>query len=439
MTTNGPRLSLSTWRRGDAPGEPDIVELTQQYLNRIAALDAEINAWVRVETEAALEQAKRLQLEWKEGNSRGALHGVPFGLKDIFDWRGLPTRAGSALFADRESAESDAPVVAALREAGVVFLGKTVTTELACFDPSPTRNPYNTEHTPGGSSSGSAAAVAAGMCLAALGSQTGGSIIRPASYCGVAGWKGPLGAVATRGVTPVSFTLDHVGPIAPSAADLLAIVGVLETVANDDFDSSTPPRIGVLRDFFDQRLEEGKENYEAALLRLEENGAEVFEAKVPEEFNDVLAHHWKVMAVEASLQYGDAFRQAPEKFSEKVTGLIEFGLATSTHEYEASLQHRKALIEKLRSSWGADMVYATPSSPTTAPRDLTTTGSPAFNSPWSYCGFSAVTIPTGLAPNRMPTGLQLVAHPEAPYANLRAAVWCERHISLCPPPELRLH
>lgn len=434
---NREQFRISNWRRGNAKNEPDIVELTRQCLARIETHDETIKAWEMVFAEEAIAHAELLQLEWKTSQSRGLLHGVPFGVKDIFDLQGFPTKAGSAWFADVEPAASDAPVVAKLRAAGAIILGKTVTTELACFNPSPTRNPYNLEHTPGGSSSGSAAAVSAEMCCAALGSQTGGSIVRPASYCGVAGWKGPLGAVSTKGVTPVSFTLDHVGPIASCAADLLTIVSVLENEDVLDHIPTEPPKFGVLRDFYDDKIEAGKVEYEAALLKLQGAGAEIVEVKLPDEFDDVLAHHWRIMAVEATLQYGEFVQQSPEKFSDNFQKLVDFGRISTSQEYEASLEHRRKLIEVLHTTWREDLIYASPSSPSPAPADLTTTGSPAFNSPWSYCGFSAVTIPSGLAENGMPTGLQLIAHPANPYANLPAAVWCEETLETIPPPAVR--
>ncbi len=200
-------------------GDLQPMELVEACLERIEQVDGEIRAWVVVDAEGARAAAGRLGDEVRAGNHRGPLHGVPIGLKDIVDVEGMPTRAGSSL-PDPAPAAADAPAVARLRQAGAIVLGKTVTTEFACFDPSPTRNPRNLQHTPGGSSSGSAAAVASGMCLAAIGSQTGGSITRPASYCGVAGLKPTFGRVDLTGVFPISEHLDHLGPIARSARDL---------------------------------------------------------------------------------------------------------------------------------------------------------------------------------------------------------------------------
>ncbi|HEU5297988.1 MAG TPA: amidase family protein, partial [bacterium] len=184
--------------------------VTEACLARIGGLDARLQAWVHVDRDGALEQARALEAEARAGRFRGPLHGVPVALKDIFDAAGLVTTSGAASFAHRRP-EKDARSVALLRQAGAVILGKTITTPFAFADPSPTRNPWNLEHTPGGSSSGSAAGVAARMIPLALGSQTIGSTVRPAAYCGIVGLKATYGRINTEGVTPLSWSLDHVG------------------------------------------------------------------------------------------------------------------------------------------------------------------------------------------------------------------------------------
>src|SRR5437016_5223917 len=195
------------------------VDLVNQCLAQIDRWEEKVRAWVFVDREYALAEAKRLTDELAKGQYRGPLHGIPIGVKDIYDVFDWPTACGSKLWAN-SIARQDAPIIASLRTAGAIFLGKTVTTQYASFDPPVTRNPWNLAHTPGGSSSGSAAAVATGMCLGALGSQTGGSITRPASYCGVAGCKPAYGAVSCKGVVPLAPSMDHPGPIARCVKDL---------------------------------------------------------------------------------------------------------------------------------------------------------------------------------------------------------------------------
>ncbi|MBI3836526.1 MAG: amidase, partial [Planctomycetia bacterium] len=213
-------------RRGDSTP----LELVADCCTRINRFDSQVHAWVVVDASAAFQAAERLTRELADGWWRGPLHGIPLGIKDLVDVEGFPTRAGSPL-TETAPARQDATVVARLRAAGAIILGKTVTTEFACFDPSPTRNSWNLANTPGGSSSGSAAALALSMCLGAIGSQTGGSITRPASYCGVAGCKPTFGRVSRSGVVPVSFHLDHVGPMARTAADCAVL---LKAIAGDD-------------------------------------------------------------------------------------------------------------------------------------------------------------------------------------------------------------
>src|SRR5262245_44432325 len=239
------------------------VSVVEHCLQRIDEFESRVHAWVIVDRRGAIDQARRLDAEMQTGRWRGPLHGIPIGIKDIVDVAGFPTAAGSPLLKDNV-ATSDATIVKRLRDAGAVILGKTVTTQFASFDPPATCNPWNLARTPGGSSSGSAAAVACGMCLGAIGSQTGGSITRPAAYCGVAGCKPTYGRVSTVGVLPLAPSMDHPGPIARTVLDLAIL---LDAIAGPDprdplcadvayakiaetcgATSPTPPRIGLLRD-----------------------------------------------------------------------------------------------------------------------------------------------------------------------------------------------
>src|SRR5437879_3125613 len=240
-------------------------ELLEDCLSKIDRYEPKVQAWVFVDRESARAQCDALTQELKHGQYRGPLHGVPLGIKDIFDVFDWPTAAGSQLW-KQSIARRDATVVARLRQAGAVFLGKTVTTQYASFDPSPTRNPWNLTRTPGGSSSGSAAAVACGMCLGALGSQTGGSITRPASYCGVAGCKPTFGRVSVNGVVPLAYSMDHPGPMALCVWDLAVL---LQTIEDPLFSNiwpvddllvklngpSEPPHLRRIRGLFEDQAE----------------------------------------------------------------------------------------------------------------------------------------------------------------------------------------
>src|SRR5688572_20494240 len=228
--------SIAKAARDMHTGELTPVDLVEHCLARIDELDSQIQAWVMVDRAGARKEAERLTKLAADDDWLGPLHGIPVGIKDIIDVAGWPTKCGSPLRANHV-AQRDAAVVTALRNAGAILLGKTVTTEWACFDPPPTRNPWNIEHTPGGSSSGSAAAVAADMCLAALGTQTGGSIIRPAAYCGVAGLKPGYGELPMEGIAPLTLHLDHVGPIARRVSDLYVVWQALAAGAHGSMES----------------------------------------------------------------------------------------------------------------------------------------------------------------------------------------------------------
>ncbi|MHB8866611.1 MAG: amidase, partial [Pirellulaceae bacterium] len=238
MDVIGTPLTLTHARDAIESGAAKPIDLVERCLAAIDRWDDDLKAWVHVDRAGARAAAKALTNAPWEDALRGPLYGIPIGIKDIIDVAGMPTRAGSPL-RQQHVADADAEIVARLRAAGAIILGKTVTTQFACFDPPETRNPRNLQRSPGGSSSGSAVAVATGMCLAALGTQTGGSIIRPASYCGVVGFKPTFGAWSMKGIVPVSVHLDHVGPLAMAVEDIWHI---WQAVSAGDQAETTPRR-----------------------------------------------------------------------------------------------------------------------------------------------------------------------------------------------------
>lgn len=429
------------------------LELVEDCLGRIDQWESRLSAWVVVDRDGALQAARRLTDELARGTVRGPLHGIPLAIKDIVDVAGFPTRAGSAL-TDAQPAAEDAPVVARLRRAGAIILGKTVTTEFACFDPSPTRNPWNLAHTPGGSSSGSAAAVAVGMCAGAIASQTGGSITRPASYCGVAGVKPTFGRVSRRGVTPVSFHLDHVGVMARSAADCAAL---LNAIAGDDphdpgaesheefsldeclarVATQKPPRLAILRSFFfDGAEREVAELTEAAIRRLCNGGAEVVELPLPEGFEQVHAMHRRVMAAEAADFHRTAFGAPRAGYGPNMAALLAEGLAVSIANYQAALRHQHEFRQAVARTLSAVDALITPATPTAAPAGLNSTGDPRFNSPWSFAGLPTVSIPIALVQAGLPISLQLIGPAWSEARLLATAIWCERKLEFYLRPQM---
>ncbi|HEX5272993.1 MAG TPA: amidase, partial [Gemmataceae bacterium] len=331
------------------------VDLLETCLERIDRLEDRIRAWVLIDRDGARAEARRLADELKRGQYRGPLHGIPIGIKDIFDVFDWPTAAGSRLWAN-SVARQDANVVRKLREAGAVFVGKTVTTQYASFDPSPTRNPWNPERTPGGSSSGSAAAVATGMCLGALGSQTGGSITRPASYCGAAGCKPSYGRVSCEGVVPLAHSMDHPGPIASCVRDLAILLQSLFDETNFSapdllaaLDGEIePPEICRLRGLFDDRAEpavRGMMDEVTGALRA--RGCEVEETALPASFSEVVENHRVVMAVEAAQFHERRLRKHPEDYGPNITRLLNEGLACPATEYARVKEHQGRLGSEL--------------------------------------------------------------------------------------------
>jgi aspartyl-tRNA(Asn)/glutamyl-tRNA(Gln) amidotransferase subunit A len=419
------------------------VDLLETCLERIDRHEEKVRAWVFVDRELARQQARARADELSRGQWRGPLHGIPLGIKDIFDVFDWPTAAGSRLW-QHSVARSDATVVQRLRQAGAVFVGKTVTTQYASFDPPPTRNPWDLSRTPGGSSSGSAAALACGMCLGALGSQTGGSIHRPASYCGVAGCKPTFGRVSTHGVVPLAHSMDHPGPMARCVRDLALL---LQTIAGPDpldpgcsplpvpdyvaqLDSLRPPRLGRLRGLFEDRAEPHTLRLlEGVQERLRSRGAQVVDVALPAAFAEVSQRHRVVMAVESASFHGERLRRHPDDYGPRIRSLLEEGLACSAREYAGCKEHQAQLRRAMGSCLeGADALLM-PAAPGPAP-DAATTGDPVFNSPWSYVGFPTVSFPVGASPDGLPLAIQLAGMPWAEGELLAAAAWCEEAVGI---------
>ncbi len=397
----------------------------------------------------ALAAAEVADRELAAGHDRGPLHGVPIGVKDIVDVQGLPTRAGSPL-TSADPAAADATVVARLRSAGAIILGKTVTTEFACFDPSPTRNPWNLDHTPGGSSSGSAAALALGMCSGAIGTQTGGSITRPASYCGVAGCKPTFGRTSRTGVAPVSFHLDHVGAIAHTATDCGLM---LSAMSGDDprdlacepkpafaFDAAAhvaPPRLGVIRPYFlDEADAETAELTREAIEKLAGQGATIVELPLPDGWDDVHAMHRRIYFAEAADVHQRTFGAPRAGYGPKMAELLTEGFAISSAEYQAALRHQSGFRHAMARLLANVDAVLTPATPGPAPASLATTGDPRFNAPWSHAGTPTVSIPFALTSANLPIALQLVGNAWSEPRLLSAAAWCEERLGFAETPSL---
>lgn len=418
------------------------VEVLESCLAKIDEWEPRVKAWVSLDRAGAKKLAEDRDRELAQGKHYGPLHGIPIGIKDIIDIAGLPTACGSALMAQTVAAK-DAAVVARLCEAGAIILGKTVTTQFASFDPPVTRNPWNIERTPGGSSSGSAAATATGMCLAAIGSQTGGSITRPASFCGVAGCKPTWGRVSTRGVFPLAPSMDHVGPIARSVRDMAILLDVISGFDSGDLlsanvpatklcamldQSLSVPRLGVLGGDFEDRAELAtRDATRSAISALKTAGAHVAEARLPVTLDEILKRHRLIMATEAASYHEERLRNHPDDYRPHIRALVEEGLNVSAAEYIRCRRHQLELSHELVAAFESFDVLICPSTVGAAP-DTSSTGNPSFNSPWSYTGLPTITIPIALD-GGLPLGLQFIARRFDEGVLFRAAAWCESRLA----------
>lgn len=441
---NPNELTAAEAARAIAEGHLTATELAESCLNRIDALDAQLLAWVYVDRDTVLADARVADAAVSAGQPLGPLHGVPIGLKDIYYTAGIPTRAGSEVYKDFVP-EYDAASWTLLRRAGAVMLGKAVTTEFACLDPSPTFNPWNAAHTPGGSSSGSAVAVASRMCPAALGSQTVGSVLRPAAYNGVVGFKPTFGRVSRHGVVPVSWNLDTVGWLVRSVEDaaLLLQVTAGPDVADPvssrqpvgDYLSAikdpSPPRIGLLRRYFYEKADaETRRHLDAVAEQLAQAGAEIEELPMPDSIEDAYDDQRLIMAVEAAAFHEPMYRQQAEDYQPKLRAMLADGLQVDGIVYARALERRREFIDDMEQLSQRCDVMLTPATPAPSQSDRTNTGDPAFQGPWTSCGLPAISLPSGLAESGLPLGIQLVASPFAEARLLAAAAWCEETLGV---------
>ncbi len=427
-------------------GQLTPMQLLETCLEKIQRYESSVKAWVFVDEKEARAQTQKLTEELKKGHYRGPLHGIPIGVKDIFDVFDWPTAAGSQLW-NQSIARQDCPVVQRLRQAGAVFIGKTVTTQYASFDPPATRNPWSLERTPGGSSSGSGAAVACGMCLAALGSQTGGSITRPASFCGVAGCKPTYGRVSLSGILPLAHSLDHPGPIGQCVRDLALLLRVMAGPDPSDPECSDrsvpdyaafmerpqkPPRLGIIRGLFQDLAEpEMLSCIEQTHHRLQEKGATLIPVALPAAFSEVLRHHRIIMAVEAAQYHQERLQKHPQDYEPNVRSLIEEGLRYPAPEYARARDHQEQLTRDMSACFGEVDALIAPATRGPAP-NANTTGDPAFNSPWSHTGLPVVSFPVGWSPEGLPMAIQLIGPAWQEAELLSVSAWCERAIGLEP-------
>jgi Asp-tRNA(Asn)/Glu-tRNA(Gln) amidotransferase A subunit family amidase len=418
-------------------------QLVHACLRRVDEVDGDVQAWTFLDPEYALAQARAADELRLSGQPIGALHGVPVGLKDIIDTSDMPTENGSVLHAGRTPSR-DATVVASLRAAGAIVMGKTVTTEFATRTAGKTRNPHNPGHTPGGSSSGSAAAVAAGMVPLALGSQTTGSTIRPASYCGVYGLKPTFGLIPRHGMFQLSRSLDHVGLFARSIDDVALLLEALAGFDERDPDSRPrarvpyttiaaedpplPPMFAFVKTGrWDQVDADAKDAFAELCEHL---GEQVEEIEMVTTSDDVSAWHDAISGPEIAMNLRREWETGHEGLSPALRARIERGLAVRASDYVQALgripQLNASFTELFEQRYDAIL---TPTASGTAPAGLQSTGDPAFCALWTLCGMPSLSVPLMRGANGLPLGVQLVGPRHGDARLLRTARWLVAKLS----------
>ncbi len=425
-------------------------ELVTVCLDRIAAVEPELQAWAHLDPDHALQQARLRDQARSAGMPMGPLHGVPVGVKDIFDTKDFPTENGTPLDRGRRP-KQDSRVVALLREAGAVIMGKTVTTELAVYAPGKTRNPHNLEHTPGGSSSGSAAAVAAGMVPLAIGSQTNGSVVRPASFCGVCGYKASHGAISRQGVLSLSPPLDTMGVFAQSVEDLALIGDVLQVYDERDGDmqprarprlseiaAEAPPVTPSFAFVKTPVWDKASDDCQAAFAELTEVlGDKCDTIELPAPFAEAIELHRKIMTADLARSFTKYYQRGRDELSEQLRAMIEEGQGVLAIDYNRARDWIGVLNAGLDEIFERYDAILTPAAAGEAPKGLDKTGDPAFNTLWTLCGTPAVSLPLLTGSQDLPIGVQLVGPLGDDARLLRNARWLvQRTLALADDVEL---
>ena len=428
-------LSATDAARAVREGAIGAGQLAEACLARVREVDGQVQAWAHIDPEHVLVQARARDADRSAGQPLGPLHGIPVGIKDIIDTGDLPTEDGSVLHAGRTPAR-DATVVAMLRAAGAVIMGKTVTTELATYTPGKTRNPHNPEHTPGGSSSGSAAAVASGMVPLAIGSQTNGSVIRPAAFCGVYGYKPTHGLIPRGGVLKLSRTLDHMGIFARTLEDIA--LAAEQLVGHDPLDPDTrpraripfvatageepplPPMIAFVKGPAWQLAEEETKEAFAELVSV--LGDRVVEIELPESVSQAHDWHRTIMEAEMAANLDAEWEKGRARMSDALRAQLARGREIKALDYQRACARIPLINEGFEEIFDRCDAIVTPAAPGTAP-GMESTGDPAFCTLWTLCGMPALNLPLMRGGNGLPLGVQLVGRRDGDARLLRTARW----------------
>ncbi|HXV25562.1 MAG TPA: amidase [Alphaproteobacteria bacterium] len=425
-----------------AAGSLRTVELAQSCLARIEAREPSVQSWAWLDRDHVLKQAAALDAHRASGRAIGPLHGLPVGIKDIFDTAAIPTENGTVLDAGRVPIH-DSWVVARLKAAGALIMGKTVTAELAYLAPGKTRNPHNPDHTPGGSSSGSAAAVAAGMVPLAVGTQTGGSVIRPAAYCGVVGFKPTFGRIPRTGVLSQSPSLDTVGVFARSVEEAAMLAEQLFGHDEGDPDTALTPFPALLKIALSDPpvkpalvfvrtpgWDQADDDTKAAFAELvEELGDSCDSFDLPAPFAQAFDLRACINYAEMAKTFHHYEARGRDRLSPKIQSALDQGKRTLARDYLTALDWRSVFNSGLDEIFSRYDAILTPAAPGPAPEGLGNTGTSIFNGLWTLCGTPAITVPLLKASNDLPMGVQIVARRGDDARLLRTARWLVGRLS----------
>ena len=431
-------LSLVEAANSIRNGSLSPLDYAQGLLARVDAVEPRVQAWTTIDRDAVLAEARQLAVEARKKQFRGPLHGIPVGIKDIFYTKDLRTTVGTTAFANFVPTY-DANVVKKLRQAGAIIMGKCVTTVLVFLDPGPTRNPWNTDHTPAGSSSGSAAAVAAGMCPVSIGSQTVGSVGRPGAFNGVVSMMPTQSRVNLAGAFPLAWSLDHAGAFSRSVADMEVL---LETLSDSPMpghperSGGHPYRVGVLRGFFHEKAEaESRDGIDALAAKLSDAGFHVGQAGLPPVFGLHQALIRTIVRSEAASTHQDLILSNPEAYGPKLRDLVQMGQLIEATAYLRARRIRHHYQRDMARLFDHFDVLLTPGAPGPAPAGMAT-GDPVMQAPWTLADFPTMTLPSGLSANGLPLGVQLSAAPLHEGLLLEAAKAIESVIGFTAKPNL---
>mgnify|MGYP001033742460 FL=1 len=422
-------------------GEFTCEELVTNYIDHINKYEKNVEAWEFFDETLILKQAKKLDQDHQSGKVHGDLHGVPVGIKDIFDTENMPTSDGTEIHKENPS-WNDCTVVSKLKQAGAIIMGKTVTTELAYYSPGKTKNPHDPTRTPGGSSSGSAAAVASHMVPLAIGSQTNGSVIRPASYCGVVGYKPTKGLISRHLVLQISRALDQIGVFSNTLEDAALISEQLFGYDKQDPDTSLsakpklldatkqkPPLEPIFAyiklPFMDELDEDAKKGFEEIKDELK---GKIDEIELPEGFVDIPEWHKVIMESDMARSFSVEYTKSKHKLSNNIIEAIERGMKYTAVEYNNALSKIDAANIYFKQFFYDYDAILTPSASGEAPKGLKSTGNPIFCTIWTFCGMPCISLPLLQGNNGLPIGVQLVSSLFDDERLFRNASWLTKKI-----------